>query len=196
MDEPGKTPATGTFETPTPSATEAQTPPTGSARPRADLRQELRELADTLEQAVRGLASSERTKEIEQEMRTGFSTLRQQAETALQEAKLPEAAQEFGAQAKRVAQEAVRHQTAQQTLATIARGLQALNQQLERLIVANRGEAEQAQGEMAQGGMVQAGMAEGDEVTEAGVRMMPDVESPPVDQDLRRINDGVEPGES
>ena len=186
MDEQGKTPEPQTFETQTPPAWEAQTPPSGAARPRADLRQELRELADTLEQAVRGLASSERTKEIEQEVRTGFSTLRQQAETALQEAKLPEAAQEFGVQAKRVAQEAVRHQTAQQTLATIARGLQALNQQLEKLIVAHKAEATDAQG----------GMAQGDQVTEAAGRMMPDVESPPVDQDLRKINDGVEPGES
>ena len=174
MDEQGQTPEPQTFETQTP-ASEAQTPPSGAARPRSDLRQELRELADTLEQAVRGLASSERAKEIEQEVRTGFSTLRQQAETALQEAKLPDAAQEFGVQAKRVAQEAVRHQTAQQTLATIARGLQALNQQLEKLLVAHK--------------------AEGDEVTESSERMMPDVESPPVDQDLRKINDGVEPGE-
>ena len=194
MDEQGKTPEPQTFETQTPPPWEAQTPPTseaqtppsGAARPRADLRQELRELADTLEQAVRGLTSSERTREIEQEVRTGFSTLRQQAETALQEAKLPEAAQEFGAQAKRVAQEAVRHQTAQQTLATIARGLQALNQQLERLIVANKPQGAQPEG----------GMVEGDEVTEADMRMMPDVESPPVDQELRKINDGVEPGES
>ena len=190
MDEQGKTPEPQTFETQTPLE-DAATAPAGGARPRADLRQELRELAETLEQAVRGLTSSERTKEIEQEVRTGFSTLRQQAETALQEAKLPEAAQEFSVQAKRVAQEAVRHQTAQQTLATIARGLQALNQQLERLIIANKGQAEQAEA-----GMGEGGMGEGGEVDEADVRMMPDVESPPVDQDLRKINDGVEPGES
>lgn len=191
MDEQGKTPDPQTFETQMPPEADAQTPPAGAARPRPDLRQELRELADTLEQAVRGLASSERAREIEQEMRSGFSTLRQQAETALQEAKLPEAAQEFGVQAKRVAQEAVRHQTAQQTLATIARGLQALNQQLERLIDAGRGEAQQAQSGMGEGDLTQGG-----KVDEANVRMMPDVESPPVDQDLRKINDGVEPGES
>lgn len=125
--------------------------------PRTDLKQELRDLAETLEQAVRGLTNSERTKEIEQELRNGVSTLRQQAESALHEAKLQEAAQEFSTQAKRVAQEAAQGQFAQQALMTITRGLQALNQQLERLI--NTSQSQRTEGQV-----------------------MPDMPSPPVDQ--------------
>ena len=132
--------------------TAQQAPP-----PRTDLKQELRDLAETLEQAVRGLTNSEQTKEIEQELRNGVSTLRQQAESALHEAKLQEAAQEFSTQAKRVAQEAAQGQFAQQALMTITRGLQALNQQLEKLI--NTSQSQRTEGQV-----------------------MPDMPSPPVDQ--------------
>lgn len=110
-----------------------QTPPTGKAtETRGDLVQELRQLAETLEQAVRGLASSDRAKELEQELRRGVVTLRQQTETAMKEAKLSDAAQEFGDQAKRVAGEAVKAQPVQDALGVFARGIAALNQRLER----------------------------------------------------------------
>lgn len=101
---------------------------------RPDLIQELRQLAETLEQAVRGLTSSDKTKELEHELRRGVSTLREQTEVALKEAKVQEAAQEFGTQAKRVAHEAISSQPAQQALSIISRGIVALNQQLERFI--------------------------------------------------------------
>lgn len=107
-------------------------PAKGEARP--DLTADLRELADTLEQAVRGLASSEKTKDLEQELRRGFGTLRSQTETALKDAKVPEAAQEFSAQAKRVAGDVVQAKPAQQVLSIFARGVASLNQQLAKYI--------------------------------------------------------------
>ncbi len=101
---------------------------------RGDLTQELKELAETLEKAVRGVASSQRAKELEQELRQGIVTLRQQTESALRDAKVPEAAQEFGSQAKRVAGEATKSKPMQDALGIITRGLAALNQRLERYV--------------------------------------------------------------
>lgn len=112
--------------------TPPQTPPAGEPRPK--LAQDLRELADTLEQAVRGLASSEKTKDLENELRRSFGTLREQTEAALKDAKVPEAAQDFGAQAKRVAGDVVQAKPTQQVLSIFAKGVASLNQQLAKYI--------------------------------------------------------------
>ena len=119
-------------ETPNPTPNTPNEPARGETRP--DLAQDLRGLADTLEQAVRGLASSEKTKDLEQEVRRGFGTLRSQTEAALKDAKVPEAAQEFSAQAKRVAGDVVQAKPAQQVLSIFAKGIAGLNQQLAKYI--------------------------------------------------------------
>ncbi len=130
-------------ETTNPTPSTPNEPPKGEPRP--DLTQDLRGLADTLEQAVRGLASSEKAKDLEQELRRGFGTLRSQTETALKDAKVPDAAQEFSAQARRVAGDAVQAKPTQQVLSIFARGVASLNQQLAKYITEEQASRSPAQ---------------------------------------------------
>ena len=146
-----------------PSVKPEGTPKAGSQT--EELSQEIKAFAGTLEKAVRSITSPERARQVESELRQSFTSLRQQTEaalkdakvtgtaqelghqakTALNEAKVPEAAQELGHQAKKVASTAAQTPTGQKALAIISRGLAAVNQQLERLVQTEQQEPGAAQ---------------------------------------------------
>lgn len=105
-----------------------------AARAQHDLVKELRELADTLEQAARQAVTRERIRELEEEVRQGFSRLRQQSDTALKQTKVSDAAQGLGSQARKVAGRAADVGPMRSLLSVLATGVAALNERLQKFL--------------------------------------------------------------
>lgn len=127
-------------QTPTPNPESAEQTAANAHR---DLVKELRELADTLEQAARQAVTSDKLKELEEEVRQGFSKLRQQTDSALKQAKVSDAAQGFGSQAKKVAGRAADARPVKNLLTVLAGGVAAVNQQLHKYLDETRAAADQ-----------------------------------------------------
>ncbi len=102
---------------------------------RNEIVDELKELGNQLQALMRTAATSERSKELQQEITKGVQEITRQVEIATRQARESQTAKELGAQAQKVMQSPQMDRAVQEVRVGLLRGLQELNDQLRKVVV-------------------------------------------------------------